>query len=258
MIQIAHEETCFLDHKRQDLVEVLECSISHSAAFLMRATEDLYSIRHNLSRLSFPLLPADLSTDLLSGAALSTKFFDDLELGALRVVYISIESEVNGHQIVQKVGPFNSLSEIADSNLKRDFMSQSGRCALVFRIETHGQSLPSDSDLPIFEDKFSYSDEIGMLGEEARERDVFFEQSLDGSLESLCSHLQSTLDKALVDLSAAQIGAENYRYLFESQRLTNAALQSKLTEIKSSASWKFSAPIRVLHRALNKLKKAFT
>lgn len=252
-MQIAHEETCVIDHAPQNLIGVLECAISHCAEFSMQSMTDSYSIRHNLQNLSFPLLPAGLSSDLFSGAALSTKSFDGLELGALRVCYISIESAVNGHQIIQKIGPLNSLSDVVDSSLKRDLMSHSGKCALIFRIESRDQHLVHEGDLSSTEDHVSRLSENVLIDEYGKEFDDYFDKSLAGSLESLSLHLQFKLDRALVDLSAAQIGAENYKYLFESQVIINQAQEKYVSDLKRSISWRITSPIRSLHKALSRL-----
>lgn len=255
MMQIAHEETCVIDHASQNLSGLLECAISHCTEFLKKSIADSYSIRHNMQNLSFPMLPADLSSDLVSGAALTTNSFDRLELGRTKVCYISIESVVDGCQIIQKIGPFNSLSEVADSSLKSDLVSLSGKCALIFRIESRDHYLDHASDLSTPVDLVTTFSKHLSIDVDGDEFDDYFSESLVGSLESLNLHLQSKLDRALVDLSAAQIGAENYKHLFESQVVINKADQKHISDLKNSISWRITSPIRTLHKALSRLVK---
>ncbi len=252
-MQIAHEETCVIDHAPQNLIGVLECAILKCAEFLKQSIADSYSIRHNMQTLSFPMLPADLGSDLFSGAALTTNSFDVLELGNTKVCYISIESAVNGNQIIQKMGPLSSLSDVVDSSLKRDLIPPSCRCALIFRIESRDQHSVHEGDLSSTEDHASHVSENELIDQYGKEFDDYFDKSLAGSLESLSLNLQFKLDRALVDLSAAQIGAENYKYLFESQVIINQAHEKYVSDLKRSISWRITSPIRSLHKALSRL-----
>jgi hypothetical protein len=231
-------------HKElSDLSSFVKCAIDQiEQSKSIGKTENL-SVRHRILYSNFQQL--DLSSDCIQALSLidPTAFITTIPPG--RAWFITLGSLWDQLVVQQTIGPIRALSDVAHLNFRRSLFRKSNYCFVTHSFQEYVEDeqmlheVTSESnDLIVTEP----SSNEGLAPESSNDH------TFDELLDSKYCNLRYDLDQSLIELSAAQITAENYRILY---------LQTKgfVDDLKHSLSWRITSPIRFVARKLNTIKK---